>query len=124
MSFEALADELARCRPWLEAALERSGFDMDFDEIVDRTLHEDFDLWPGESSVIVTETAGDRLNLWLAAGDLEELEYMMRSIDTWAREIGFHQILLFARRGWERTFLRDHGYAPRWTVMEKTLWAE
>lgn len=116
------ANELSRCLPWLQAALQRSGFGTTIHEMADRVLFNDrFDLWPGDAAVIVTERSGENLNFWLAGGDLEELEQMVPCVDAWAQDKGFKRVLLYGRRGWERTFLREQGYSPRWTVMAKEL---
>ena len=119
-----LGYETARCRPWLEAACERSGFGMRFDDVVERLAYDNYKLWPGRNAVAVTERTDDRLNLWLAAGDYEELSVMSEDISEYAKAQGVKQLVVFARRGWERSFLKKQGYTARWTVMEKTLWAK
>ena len=61
------------------------------------------------------------LNFWLAGGDLQELKTMLAPIEQWAREQGCERITLAGRRGWERTFMREAGYTPQWSVMAKEL---
>lgn len=119
-----LGYETARCRPWLEAACERSGFGMCFSDLVERLAYDNYRLWPGDKAAVVTEQIGDRMNLLLASGDYDELGVMSEVIGEYAKKQGIRQLIIFARRGWERTFLKDQGYKARWTVMEKTLWAE
>lgn len=82
-------------------------------------------VWPGEDSVIVTEVIdyprARHLHLFLAGGNLEELEAMLPEILDWGREQGCNRATLSGRRGWERSFLRDQGWRPNLVIMEKEI---
>jgi len=42
-------------------------------------------------------------------------------IESWGKSIGCTRVTLAGRRGWSKTFLKDEGYSPQWTVMAKDL---
>ena len=119
---ERLVIELRRCLPWLEAALDEDAHGSTIHDVVERLLHHDgFELWPGQESAVVTELYKGVLTCWLAGGLLEELEAMAPHIKEKARRDGVSRIMIWGRRGWERTFLRGIGFEPRWTVMVQEL---
>jgi hypothetical protein len=117
--------EFARCAPWIEAALEYDGGTHDIEDVLALVASGECQLWPGAKSAIVTEVVRHPkktvLHFWLAGGDLQELEVMSREVEEWAREQGCSRATLAGRRGWERSFLRDQGYAPQWAVLAKEL---
>ena len=82
-------------------------------------------VWPGQDSVIVTEIISypqaKHLHLFLAGGNLDELEAMLPEILDWGREQGCTRASLSGRRGWERSFLRDQGWKPNLVIMEKEI---
>lgn len=82
-------------------------------------------IWPGATSVIVTEIIqyprGKSIHLFLAGGNLQELEEMLPPIIEWGREQGCDRASLSGRRGWERSFLRDQGWKATLVIMEKEI---
>ncbi len=81
--------------------------------------------FPGKDSVIVTEVIEypqtKNLHMFLAGGNLEELEEMLPAVIEWGREQGCNRASLSGRRGWERSFLRDQGWKPTLILMEKEI---
>ena len=118
-------EEFERLRHHVAAALEYSGGSHAVEDIADGIRRGVFQLWPGADSVIVTEIIVypqlKDLHFFLAGGDLDELRLMQPLIESWGKDMGCSRVSLAGRRGWERTFLRDRGYEPKWFVMCKDL---
>lgn len=107
--------ELKRCRPWIEAALERQRL-YSFRDVVELVMERRAQLWPGEASAMVTQLEdyprGRRvIQSWLAGGDLGEIVDRQRpQIEDQARAWGCHAAMIEGgRKGWDRE-LRGHGY--------------
>lgn len=70
--------------------------------------------WPGVKSVIITEILENprykALNLFLAGGNLAELERMTPLVLDWGRDQGCSRAMFLGRSGWERTFLTRTGW--------------
>jgi hypothetical protein len=117
--------EFNRCRPLLEDALEHNGFGETLDQVKDGLAKGEYYLWPGRESAIVTEQfqAGGKVcvNFFLAGGDMDELAEMTPRIEAWAKKSGADQMMVYGRRGWERSFLKRAGYRPRWAILVKDL---
>ena len=118
-------EDFERLRDHISAALEYSGGTHDIEDIADGLRAGQFQLWPGERSAIVTEIIVypqlKDLHFFLAGGDLDELRLMQPIIESWGKSVGCSRVSLAGRRGWERTFLRDRGYEPKWFVLCKDL---
>lgn len=122
---EYLLSEFLRCKPWIEAALKHAGKTHEVSDVLDQILAGNLQLWPGESSVVVTEinTYPQRrtMNYFLAGGNLKELQRMVPDLEKWAISVGCSGVTLTGRKGWLRSFLKDSGYSEVWVVMAKEL---
>jgi hypothetical protein len=118
-------DELARCRTFIEAALEYSQGTHEFIDIAAGVLSNRYQLWASKKSAVVTEIIVyprlKDLHYFLAGGDLDELKSMRPHIEEWGAKHGCTRVTLAGRPGWARTFLRDEGYAPTWSILKKDL---
>ena len=118
-------EEFERLRHHVAAALEYSGGTHKVEDIAEGIRREQFQLWPGLNSVVVTEIIVypqlKDLHYFLAGGDLDELRMMRPIIESWGKEIGCSRVSLAGRKGWERTFLKGEGYEPKWFIMCKDL---
>ena len=118
-------EHLERLRHHVEAALEYSGGTHNFEDIIEMVQKQQLQLWPAKDSVVLTEIIVyprlKNLHYFLAGGDLDELSRMRPLIESWGKSIGFTRVTLAGRRGWAKTFLKDEGYSPQWTVMAKEL---
>jgi hypothetical protein len=107
------------------AALEYSGGTHKIEDIAEGISRGQFQLWAGRDSAVVTEIIVypqlKDLHYFLAGGDLDELRMMRPIIESWGKEIGCSRVSLAGRKGWERTFLKDEGYEPRWFILCKDL---
>jgi hypothetical protein len=118
-------EEFERLRHHVAAALEYSGGTHKVEDIAEGIRREQFQLWPGKNSVVVTEIIVypqlKDLHYFLAGGDLDELRLMRPIIESWGKEIGCSRVSLAGRKGWERTFLKGEGYEPKWFILCKDL---
>lgn len=118
-------DHLERLRHHVEAALEYSGGTHDFDDIVEMVRKDQLQVWPATQSIVLTEIIVyprlKNLHYFLAGGDLDELSRMRPMIESWGKSLGCTRVSLAGRRGWAKTFLKDEGYSPQWTVLAKKL---
>jgi len=109
----------------LQKALDLGGEAYTIQDIEDMIATGKAQMWPGETSVIVTEIIlyprAKHLHLFLAGGNLDELESMLPEIIEWGKTQGCDRVSLSGRRGWERSFLREMGFKPTLVIMEKEL---
>ena len=119
------SEHLNRLRRHVEAALEYSGGTHNFDDIAERVEDHRLQLWPASNSVVLTEIIVyprlKNLHYFLAGGDLDELSRMRPMIESWGKSIGCTRVTLAGRKGWAKTFLKDEGYSPQWSVLAKEL---
>ena len=117
--------ELSRCRQWIEDALEYAEGTHNFNDIAAGVLSDKYQIWPSNNAVVVTEIVVypqlKDLHYFLAGGNLDEIKAMRPVIEDWGRSIGCTRVSLAGRKGWERTFLKDEGYKPKWFVLSKEL---
>lgn len=118
--------EFERLRPYIEAALEYTGGSHTLDDVRAGIEDGDLQLWPGASSVIVTEVLQEpqrlTLHFFLAGGNLTELEAMYPAVVEWGKHRGCTHATMLGRAGWTRSFLtRRQGWSPTAVLMEKAL---
>lgn len=118
-------EDLQRLRHHVEAALEYSGGTHGIEDIAEGLKKGRFQLWPANDSVVVTEIIVypqlKDLHYFLAGGDLDELKMMRPLIESWGKSIGCTRVSLAGRPGWQKTFLKDEGYEPKWFILSKEL---
>lgn len=123
MAEVTLADEIARCRQWIEAALEYSGGTHEFDDIVEGIYTGRFQLWPAKTSCLVTELVNYPrkrvLHVFLGGGDLEEIMGMHEDVIAWGKMQGCSALTMTGRLGWKKP-LKEHG----WTVPHQSYCKE
>ena len=108
-----LQEELIRCRPWIEAALEYSGGTHEFEDIVIGIYEQRMQLWPAENSCLVTELVNYPrkrvLHVFLGGGNLEEIMGMHSDVIKWAKLQGCSGMTMTGRLGWKKP-LAEHGW--------------
>lgn len=106
-------NELERCRPWIEAALEYSGGTHEFSDIVEGIGKGVLQLWPTPKGCIVTEIVcfpkKRVLNVFLGGGELEQILDMHQSVLEWAKAQGCSALTMSGRFGWKKP-LKAHGW--------------
>jgi hypothetical protein len=120
----SIEDELERCRPYIEAALEYAGGTHEFSDIVDSVKAGQMQFWPGRSSAAITEIVvyprSKALHVFLAGGEMAELITMIDSAVIWGRAQGCNAMTMAGRKGWEKVLARQ-GWNPVMSVMEREI---
>ena len=115
MNAHTQIDELARCRPWIEAALEYSGGTHNFDDVVSGLAEGKMQLWPAPKGCIVTEIVvyprKKVLNVFLGGGELDQLMDMHKDVIAWSKAQGCVAVTITGRHGWKKP-LTKHGWKP------------
>lgn len=116
--------ELERCRPWIEAALRRSGGTHEYSDVFDAVLAGTMQLWPAPRGCAITEIVvyprKTLLNVFLAAGELDQVTDGIEAVAAWAREQGCDGMIMSGRRGWERV-LGNRGWSRLHSVMTREV---
>jgi hypothetical protein len=111
VTLDKLQAEFARCRPWLEAACERSGGTVAIEDVIHAIGEGRMHFWPGEHCAAVTQVAVfprvKFLNVVLAGGDLDEIvEHMEPAFRRVAAALGCKRVTCVGRAGWEKALKR------------------
>lgn len=117
-------DELERCRPWIEAALEYSGGTHIFEDIAEGIIKGDMQLWPAARGCIVTEIVvyprKKVLNVFLGGGELDQLMDMHSDVIEWAKHYGCEACSITGRFGWKKP-LSAYGWTPLHASYQKEI---
>lgn len=118
-----LADEWVRCEPFIQRAVDRAEGCFDIEHVWGQIANGNAQLWPGESSAVVTrieQHPSGVLSLlgWLAGGEVEEVKMLAKRAETWAKGKGCSRVEIIGRRGWLRAM---EGYREACTVLVKEL---
>lgn len=104
-----LSDDLERCRPWIEAALEYTGGTHEFDDVVKNIAQGTMQLWPSPRGCIVTEIVvyprKKVLNVFLAGGELDQILEMDHDVKAWAKANGCTAATMAGRMGWKKPLI-------------------
>ena len=115
----------AQVQPQLERALAYSGGTHSIEDVFIGIAQGQFDFWVKNGSVGITEIIDHPqmrvLNVFLAAGEMGDLESAFPEVEEYARQAQCSRITLLGRQGWARSFLIDQGFAPKWQVLAKDL---
>jgi hypothetical protein len=100
------AAEFARCRPWLEAALEYADGTHTIEDVAEGVERGAFHFWPGKACAAVTQVLeyprARFLLIFLAGGNMQELVDMIPSWKSWGAYLGCSKLTLAGRPGWQR----------------------
>ncbi|MDE4176363.1 hypothetical protein PXK01_19580 [Phaeobacter sp. PT47_59] len=103
-SAPALFDELTRCRPWIEAALEYTHGAHVWDDIVAGVYAGHFHLFAKPRGCVVLEIRQyprkREMNVFLAGGELEEILNNISELDAIAHRAGAEALTMGGRPGW------------------------
>lgn len=110
--------------PLLQQALDRAGNLHSLDDVRERVAEGHAQMWAGRLSVMITEVLDypryKVLNVWLAAGDLNEITRAGKQLDKFAELVGAKAIHMNGRLGWQRV-LKEHGYTVTAVELMRTL---
>lgn len=119
----SLANELIRCRPWIEAALDHSRT-HDFGDIVRGCFAGEYQLWPAPKGCLVTEIATfpkrKLLHVFIAGGDMDEVLAIADAAMEWGRAQGCEAMTMNGRMGWQRV-LGKRGWESSFVTMERAI---
>ena len=119
-----LADELERCRDWIESALAEGGGTHDFSDICEAVATGAMQLWPAPRACAITEIIRyprkKVLHIFLAAGNMNQIVDMDESATHFARMNGCDAVTIAGRRGWKRV-LSGNGYQEFLTTLSKEV---
>jgi len=119
-----LAEELYRCRPWVEDALAYAGGTHVFEDVAESIVAGRMQLWPAPRGCAVTEVVlypkKNVLHVFLAGGDMDQIIDMIDSAVAWGKTQGWVSMTIAGRDGWRRV-LAKYGYKPVMTVLEKEI---
>lgn len=101
-----MVNEIERCKPWIEAALEYSGGTHTFEDIEKGIQESRMQLWPAPRGCIVTEIVvyprKKYLNVFLAGGELDQILDMDTDVKAWAKQHGCDAAMMSGRIGWKK----------------------
>ncbi len=124
MPKDTQVNELERCRPWIEAALEYSGGTHGFDDVVKGIIDGTMQLWPSPRGCIVTEIVvypkKKVLNVFLGGGELDQLLDMHNDVIAWAKSYNCEALTITGRFGWKKP-LKAHGWKPLHASFQKEI---
>ena len=115
-----------RQRDLLASALVYTGGTHTVEDVLAAAASGQMQMWVGEDSIVVTEILTyprlKELNVFLAAGHLDEIRRLNPIILEWGRMHGCQRATAVGRRGWERTFVtKEAGWTAPMTVYARTL---
>ncbi len=117
--------DLVAFRHHIEAALSHADNTHTYDDVAALVAADDCQFWPGRDSVVITEIVVHPrkrvLNIFLAGGNLPEIEAMTPIILDWGKSKGCEAATFTGRRGWARTFLTKQGWQERLVMFAKKL---
>ena len=124
MPKDTQVNELERCRPWIEAALEYSGGTHNFEDVAEGIIQGNMQLWPSPRGCIVTEIVvyprNKVLNVFLGGGKLDQLLDMHNDVTAWAKSYGCEALTITGRFGWKKP-LKAHGWKPLHASFQKEI---
>lgn len=114
----------ARCRPWIEAAIEHSSGVISIEDVEAGIAKGTMQFWPGQRSAAVTEIAvyprTKHLLVMLAGGDMEEIISMIPSFKFFGKAHGCEKLVEAGRAGWERV-LKGRGWKRECVVLSTAI---
>ena len=117
--------DISAYRGYIEAALAHGDGSYTFEDIAQLVAEGKLQFWPGVASVIITEIIEHprrrALNIFLAGGNLPEIEAMVPLLQEWAKTHACTDAFFTGRAGWERTFLSRTGWIKTAVVFRKVL---
>ncbi len=124
MPKDTQVNELERCRPWIEAALEYSGGTHEFEDVAKGIVEGNMQLWPSARGCIVTEIViyprKKVLNVFLGGGELDQLLDMHNDVTDWAKSYGCEALSITGRFGWKNP-LKAYGWKPLHASFQKEI---
>jgi hypothetical protein len=120
-----IAKEYLRVESILQPAIDLNNGLYESKDILESLIKHEYQLFTAKHSAIVTTInpypRGTVLHLFLAGGNLEELEELYKETEEFARYQNCKSITLLGRFGWKKSFLTEYGMKPTCLQMSKEL---
>jgi hypothetical protein len=120
----SLSEELNRCRPWIEAALEYSHGTHVYGDIVESIQKGHMQFWPAPAGCAIPEIIifpqKKVLHIFLAAGEKQQIVDMDDSAMAFAKAQGCTAMTIAGRKGWSRV-LKTKGWTEAFTTLQKDI---
>ena len=96
------------------------------EDILENVINGEYEFWTTTDSALITAVQvyprKSVLHLFVACGNLEELQQLYLEAEEYARDKGCEYITILGRAGWERSFLTtDHGFKVMCSELIKEL---
>lgn len=109
----------------LKSALKYSGNTHSIEDVFVGVAQGKYQFWRKGKSVGITEVVDyprtRQLNIFLAAGNMADMQTTLPEIEEYARQQKCKSITLLGRKGWAKSFLKDEGYAAPAQLLVKDL---
>lgn len=111
--------------PQLQEALDYAGNTHTPEDVAERILSGEAQLWVGGDGLIVSEVEeypeGPVLNLWLAAGDKDDILALLPRVYGFGRWRGCERATVLGRKGWKRVLEPDGWQDTELVYLEREL---
>lgn len=109
----------------LKSALKYSGNTHSIEDVFVGVAQGKYQFWRKGKSVGITEVVDyprtRQLNIFLAAGNMADMQTTLPEIEEYARQQKCKSITLLGRKGWAKSFLKNEGYAAPAQLLVKDL---
>ncbi len=114
----------ARCRHWIEAALEYARGALTIEDVEAGLSEGRFHFWPGAKAAAVTEFIDyprkRALNVFLVGGSREGMREIWPAIEEFGKLNSVNRYMAGGRKGFERV-CEEFGFRPTWVVYVKDI---
>ena len=121
-----MTPDLSKHRRFIEDALKQGWQGHTYDDVCRGVAAEEMQAWKSEHAIIITQVIVfpqyKQLYVFLAGGNLAELEALSPEVEQWAKTQGCTHATFIGRPGWQRTYLARTGWRQEPVIyMEKVL---
>jgi len=120
-----VAREYLRCEDILKPAIDLNNGLYESEDILRSLVSGEYHLFTKDNSALVATVMpyprGTVLHIFLAGGNLEELEELYKETEQFAKYMNCKSITLIGRFGWKKSFLTEYGMKPTCLQMSKEL---
>jgi len=109
----------------IRRALPYSGGTFTYEEVRDAVKAGRLQFWALNESFVITDVVNfpshKNLHFFLLGGAMDDMKAMQGPIEAWGKSQGCTTASALGRKGWERSFIVERGWAPMATLFTKEL---